>query len=250
MNHLVILLAAAALGGAINALAGGGTFLVFPALLFAGVASVKANATSSLALLPGVITSAWVYREAVRSISMRFILTMVVVSLAGSLTGSMLLMYTSNATFSTLVPWLLLMAAAVFTAAPWLRKAAAGLAGHQSMAVLISGQFLVSTYGGYFGAGMGVLMMSLYLAASGMNVHTAAGLRTVCAAAINILAVSIFSWKGALDYADGLPMLVAGMAGGYLGALVVKRLNAENARRGILIYAWALTIWFFVKGML
>ncbi|HVV44807.1 MAG TPA: sulfite exporter TauE/SafE family protein [Bryobacteraceae bacterium] len=250
MNSLVILLAAAATGGAVNALAGGGTFLVFPALLLAGVAAIKANATASLALLPGVIVSAWVYRESVRSIPLRFILTMVATSVAGSITGSMLLMYTSNATFSTLVPWLLLMAAAVFTAAPWLRKAAAGLAGHQSMAVLMAGQFLVSTYGGYFGAGMGVLMMSLYLAASEMSVHTAAGLRTVCAAAINILAVAIFAWKGALNYADGIPMLVAGVVGGYLGALVVKKLNAENVRRGILIYAWGLTAWFFVKGLL
>jgi len=249
MNSLIVLLAAAAMGGAVNALAGGGTFLVFPALLFAGVAAIKANATASLALLPGVVVSAWVYREAIRTIPMRFIVTMVVTSIGGSIAGSLLLMYTSNSTFSTLVPWLLLMAAAVFTAAPWLRKAAAGLGGHQSMAVLMAGQFLVATYGGYFGAGMGVLMMSLYLAASEMTVHTAAGLRTVCAAAINILAVAIFAWKGALNYSDGLPMLVAGIVGGYLGALVVKKLNAENVRRGILIYAWTLTAWFFVKGI-
>jgi uncharacterized membrane protein YfcA len=250
MNDLIILLAAAALGGAVNALAGGGTFLVFPALLLAGVAAVKANATSSLALLPGVIASAWVYRDAVRSISKSFIATMAAASLAGSLAGSLLLMYTSNATFSKLVPWLLLMAALVFTAAPRLRKAAAGLGGHQSLAVLTGGQFVVAMYGGYFGAGMGVLMMSLYLAASEMDVHTAAGLRTVCAAAINVLAVSIFAWKGALDFKAGIPMLVAGIAGGYSGALVVKRLNAENVRRGILIYAWGLTAWFFIKSML
>ena len=85
-------------------------------------------------------------------------------SLAGSLVGSTLLMYTSNATFSSLVPWLLLTAAAVFTAAPWIRKAASGLAGHQSLVVLVAGQFVIAGYGGYFGAGMGVLMMALYLA--------------------------------------------------------------------------------------
>ena len=89
---------------------GGGTFLVFPALLFAGVAPIKANATASLALLPGALASAWVYRDAVRGISRNFILTMSAASLAGSVFGSMLLMYTSNATFSHLVPWLLLMA--------------------------------------------------------------------------------------------------------------------------------------------
>ena len=238
------------MGGAVNALAGGGTFIVFPALLLAGIAPVKANATSSLALLPGVIASAWVYREAVRSISIKFILTMAAASLAGSLVGSELLMHTSNGTFSKMVPWLLLMAAAVFTAAPRLRKAAAGLGGHQSLGVLIAGQFLVACYGGYFGAGMGVLMMSLYLAASEMNVHTAAGLRTICATVINVLAVGIFAFKDALDYHVGVPMLLAGIAGGYGGAQVVKKLNSENVRRGILIYAWGLTAWFFVKMLL
>lgn len=247
MTAMLILLAAAALGGAANALAGGGTFLVFPALLLAGVASIKANATASLALLPGAVASAWVYRDAVRGISKDFILKMTAASVAGSIAGSLLLMYTSNATFSRLVPWLLLMAAGVFTIAPWLRKAAAGLGGHQSMAVLVGGQFFVSAYGGYFGAGMGVLMMALYLAASEMDVHTAAGLRTVCAAAINVLAVGVFAWKDALDYKTGVPMLLAGIAGGYWGALVVKKLNAESVRKGILIYAWGLTAWFFVR---
>lgn len=247
---LLILLLAALLGGAANALAGGGTFLVFPALLLAGIAPVKANATASLALLPGAIASAWVYREAVSRISAKFIITMSVASLAGSLAGSLLLMYTSNNTFSHLVPWLLLMAAAVFTAAPWLRKAAAGLGGHQSTMVLIAGQFIVAGYGGYFGAGMGVLMMALYLAASDMDVHTAAGLRTICAAVINVLAVGVFALKDALDFKSGIPMLVAGIAGGYWGAHLVKKLNAEGVRRWILIYAWALTGWFFLRMLI
>jgi len=244
---LLILLVAAALGGAANALAGGGTFLVFPALLLAAVAPIKANATASLALVPGAVASAWVYRDSVRGISKSFILTMSAASLAGSLVGSLLLMNTSNTTFSRLVPWLLLMAAAVFTAAPWLRKAAAGLGGHQSLVVLVAGQFFVAGYGGYFGAGLGVLMMALYLAASDMDVHTAGGLRTVCAAAINVLAVGIFTWKGAVDFRVGIPMLLAGIAGGYWGALTVKKLKAEGVRRGILIYAWGLTAWFFVR---
>jgi uncharacterized membrane protein YfcA len=250
MTMLLILLAASMLGGAANALAGGGTFLVFPALLLAAVAPIKANATASLALLPGSIASAWVYREALRGLSGRFVVAMSTASLAGSLAGSMLLMHTSNSTFSLVVPWLLLMAAGVFTAAPQLRKAAAGLGGHQWLALLFAGQFLVAGYGGYFGAGMGVLMMALYLATSDMNVHAAAGLRTVCAAAINVLAVGIFTWNGAVEFKVGLPMLVAGIAGGYWGAKAVKKLNAEGVRRGILIYAWALTAWFFVRMLL
>ena len=130
MITYLILLAAAVLGGATNALAGGGTFLTFPALLFAGIAPVQANATASLVLLPGAFASVWVYRDTIRKIESSFLLWMSVASLAGSVIGSILLLNTSNSTFSDLVPWLLLIATVVFTAAPWLRKFAMKRQGH------------------------------------------------------------------------------------------------------------------------
>jgi uncharacterized protein len=244
----LVLLLVAALGGAMNALAGGGTFLVFPALLFAGVPSVSANATSSLVLLPGTIASAWVYRDTMRDMTPSFLKWMATASLAGSLAGSFLLLHTSNLTFSMLVPWLLLGAAAVFSAAPYIRRVAQSkTGGHPSFPALLVGQFAISAYGGYFGAGIGVLMLALYLAVANLDVHAASGLRTVCAAAINTLAVIIFAARGALDYKHGIPMLVAGIVGGYLGAHGVKRLDPKKARLGILIYAWALTAYFFVR---
>jgi uncharacterized membrane protein YfcA len=244
----LVLLLVAALGGAMNALAGGGTFLVFPALLFAGVPSVSANATSSLVLLPGTIASAWVYRDTMRDMTPSFLRWMAIVSLAGSLAGSFLLLHTSNLTFSMLVPWLLLGAAAVFSAAPWIRRVAQSkTGGHPSLPALLMGQFAISAYGGYFGAGIGVLMLALYLAVANLEVHAASGLRTLCGAAINTLAVIIFAARGALDYKHGIPMLVAGIAGGYLGAHGVKRLEPKKARLGILIYAWALTAYFFAR---
>lgn len=248
MISFLVLLLVAALGGAANALAGGGTFLVFPALLFAGVASVTANATSSLVLLPGSIASAWVYRDTMRGMTVSFLAWMSVASLAGSLAGSFLLLHTSNATFSKLVPWLLFSAAAVFSAAPWIRRVAQSKTGGQpSFPALLLGQFAIATYGGYFGAGMGVLMLALYLAVANLEVHAASGLRSVCSAAINALAVVIFAARGALDYKHGIPMLVAGIAGGYLGAHGVKKLDPQKARLGILIYAWGLTAYFFVR---
>lgn len=247
---LPLLLLAAMLGGAANALAGGGTFLTFPALLVAGIAPVSANATASLALVPGAIASAWVFRKSLHGVAPGFLGSMLAASLIGSLTGSVLLMHTTNATFSRLVPWLLLMAALVFSAAPWLRKMSASAGAHRSVPLLLVGQCLISCYGGYFGAGMGVLMMALYAAVSDMDVHSAAGIRTVCACAINILAVGIFASKGAIVYKAGLPMVVAGIVGGYAGAHFVKKLKAEGVRRGILIYAWVLTAWFFAKMLI
>jgi len=241
----LILLAAAFFGGVSNAFAGGGTFLTFPALLLAGVAPVKANATASLVLLPGAFASAWVYRDTLRKITAKSLGLLSATSFVGSLTGSILLLVTSNSTFSILVPWLLFVATAVFTLAPWIRRVAMRRHGHESFAALLLGQLVISTYGGYFGAGMGVLMIALYLVATNLDVHSASGLRMFCACLINTLAVAIFAWRGALDYRVGVPMLALGVIGGYIGAILVKRLNAQHARIAILTYAWVLTVWFF-----
>lgn len=245
-----ILLLAAFLGGVANALAGGGTFLTFPAMLLAGIAPVQANATSSLVLLPGSFASAWVYRDTVRAVNRRFLIFMCLASLVGAVIGSVLLLSTSNSTFSALVPWLLFSAAAVFTVAPWIRKFAGEHHGKESLGALVIGQLLISVYGGYFGAGMGVLMIALYLVVSSLDVHSASGLRMICSCVINILAVILFAWRGALVYSSGVPMLIAGIVGGYIGALWVKRLNANHARIAILIYAWGLTAWFFLRRLL
>jgi uncharacterized protein len=256
LTVFLILLLASVLGGAANALAGGGTFLTFPALLLGGMAPVRANATASLVLLPGAFASAWVYRDTIRtSTSPKLLWLMLGASLVGSGAGSALLMMTSNSTFSRLVPWLLLAATLVFSLAPWLRRWAAGLtakgaAGHQSTAGLLIGQVIISAYGGYFGAGMGVLMIALYLIATSLDVQAASGLRMICSCAINTLAVIIFAARGAVDYSVGIPMLIAGVAGGYVGAILVKRLDAHIARRAILSYAWALTAFFFIRMLI
>jgi uncharacterized protein len=244
-----LLLIVAAIGGAANALAGGGTFLVFPALLFAGVPSVVANATSSLIMMPGGVASAWVYRRTFGELPRREIIQLTLISLVGSAVGSVLLLSTTNNTFSKLVPWLLLIAASVFTAAPKLRAMASKSSAGGSPVLLLIGQFIIGLYGGYFGAGMGVLMIALFLIASSMTVQTANGIRLICGTAINVLAVILFAWRGALDYKVGIPMLVAGIAGGFFGARIVRRLKESTARNAILIYAWFLTIWFFAKQL-
>jgi uncharacterized membrane protein YfcA len=245
--RLLLLLVTAIIGGAANALAGGGTFLVFPALLVAGVPSVVANATASLVMVPGVIASAWVYRGTFGALSRSDLTRLTIASLIGSAVGSFLLLSTPNSTFSELVPWLLLIAAVVFTVAPRLRAAAAKSTAGESAALLLGGQFVIGIYGGYFGAGMGVLMIALFLIASSMTVQTANGIRLICGSAINVLAVILFAWRGALDYKLGLPMLVAAIGGGYVGARLVSRLKESTARTAILTYAWALTIWFFAR---
>ena len=244
----LLLLAVGLAVGAINALAGGGTFLLYPALLFlGGLAPVTANTTSSMIVLPGTIMAAFVYRKSLGNFQPRMIGMLTVASLAGSAVGSVLLLKTPNSTFSGLVPWLLLGGTAVFSAAPWIRQKAGKITARRSTAALLIGQFSIAVYGGYFGAGMGVLMMALYLLAADLGPHEAGGMRMYSAAVINFIAVALFAARGALDYKAGGPMLLATVTGAYFGAKLIQRLNAEKVRRAVLIYAWLLTGYFFAR---
>jgi uncharacterized membrane protein YfcA len=240
-------LVAAFLGGTANALAGGGQFLIFPALLLAGVEPVRANATSSLVVLPGVVTSTWVYRPTLRTIDRSLIFWLSLMSLAGSAIGALLLLHTPNASFSRLVPWLLLLATLVYTFAARLIPSPDHAAHKQAMPALLAGQLIITIYGGYFGAGMGIILISLFLLVTPLDVHASKGLRTLSTTVVNVLVVILFAVKGALDYTAGLPMLVAAVLGGYAGAHWVTRLKEDTVRRVILIYAWLLTGWFFVR---
>lgn len=244
--RLLSLIAASIIGGGVNALAGGGTFLVFPALILAGVSPISANATASFLLWPAGLASAWVYRRDIPR-DRRLLAIMSVVSLLGSIAGSFVLLSTSNSTFSKLVPWLLLFASLNFTFARQLRSLASLGTRTFSFALLIPGQLVISFYGGYFGAGMGVLMLALYLATTRKEIQVANGLRLVCGSVINAAAIVIFAVRGAIDWHVGIPMLVAALIGGYFGAVLVRRLNEASARKWVMAYAWGITIWFFAR---
>jgi uncharacterized membrane protein YfcA len=171
---------AALVGGGANALAGGGMFLVFPALLFAGVPPVMANATATFVLNPSGYASTWVYRDRLVH-GMRFQMSLMIAALLGAGIGSELLLHTSEQGFEHLVPYLMLAAALIFTFSKKLRRLAESRAPHDTnLTTLVSGQFLIAIYGGYFGAGMGVLILVLYTVAANMDVHQASGLRILC----------------------------------------------------------------------
>jgi uncharacterized membrane protein YfcA len=234
-------------GGAANALAGGGTFLAFPALLFAGVSPISSNATASFVLNPGGYASAWVYRDRLVQ-SKGFQLAMALTAMAGALAGSELLLHTSEHSFERLIPYLMLGATLLFSFAGKLRAAATRRAATSTHILpMIAGQFLIAIYGGYFGAGMGVLMLVLYTIATNMNVQEASGLRLLCGTLINTVATVLFAVRGLVVWTLGIPMMLACIAGGYWGAKLVKRMNPEKARWMILVYAWGITAWLFVR---
>jgi len=244
----ILLLAAAFAGGVANALAGGGMFLIFPALIFAGIEPIRANATSSMITTPGGIASAWIYRQGT-TVGKTLFRALIGVSVLGGALGSQLLVLTPSVRFARLVPYLMLAAAVVFTFSNQLRKfAAEHTPEHPHSVLLITGQFLIAIYGGYFGAGMGVLSIVVFGIAAGLDVQSSAGLRMWCATAINILALMNFLPRGLIDWRTAIPMLIATVIGGSIGAQVFKRLDPEIARRIVLLYAWITGIWLLVRS--
>jgi hypothetical protein len=244
----IILLAAATAAGIANALAGGGTFIIFPALVFAGVDPIMANATSSVITLPGGIASALVYRSGM-TVSGKLFWTLVLIGVAGGMAGSQLLLHTPSEQFARIVPYLMIGASLVFSLSNQLRNFASTHTSERShTGLLYAGTLAISIYGGYFGAGMGVLMIVLFLIAANIGVQQSAGLRMWCATGVNTLAVAAFIAKGIVAWRVAIPMLVCTLIGGYWGAHAVQRLTAETARRAVLIFAWTMSLWLLVRS--
>jgi uncharacterized membrane protein YfcA len=253
---------AAALAGALNSVAGGGSFISFPALLFTGVPPVAANATNSVALWPAGVASAFAYRNEMRQ-SRAHMIALGGASFVGGVLGAVLLLRTSDTTFVRLIPYLLLLATLIFTfGAPITAKlramgAKAGRDGARDSrdsrevtmalgwgAIL---QLVISLYGGYFGGGMGIMMLATLSLMGMVDIHAMNGLKTLLGTIINGVAVIAFIVAGAVAWGPGLVMVVGGTAGGYAGAAVARRLDARWVRRFVLVIAWGMTAYFFAK---
>jgi uncharacterized membrane protein YfcA len=249
----VVLFVAAALAGGLNSVAGGGSFLTFPTLLFTGVPPVSANATSAVALWPGSLASVIAYRREIESFG-RLAIVFSIMSLAGGAIGALLLLRTPHTTFVALVPWLMLVATAVFTIGgpltAGLRRRAEKQGGHAALATGAILQLAISVYGGYFGGGMGILMLAVFALEGMTNIHAMNGLKNLLGVMINGVAVIAFAIAGAVAWGPAAVMIVGAIAGGYGGASVARRLDPTLVKRGVMIIAWALTIYFFLKTYL
>jgi uncharacterized membrane protein YfcA len=251
-SALLLVLAATA-GGAMNAVAGGGSFLTFPSLLVAGVPPIRANATSAVALWPGSLASAWGYREDLAH-EKRVLRWFGAASLAGGLAGALLLLLTPETTFRALVPWLLLGATAIFAFGPLLarRLREAGGLSHRvtarTLLALTAVQLLVAVYGGYFGGGIGILMLAAFAAMGMEDIHAMNGLKAVLALLINGVAVAAFVVAGVVDWPAALLMVAGAVAGGYLGARGAKRVDPRWLRILVIAMGLALSAYFFAIG--
>ena len=244
----MFLFAAGVLGGALNAVAGGGSFVAFPALLFTGVPAVRANATNTLALFVGVTASGGAYRKHL-DISRRVLIPLIVASIAGGLLGAVLLIRTPAQTFLRVLPWLLLGATLLFAFGKHLTgRIRADISREASGAALAGAcifELIVAVYGGYFGGGLGIMNLAM-LAAIGMtNIHAMNALKAVLGGVINGVATVTFIATGAIAWPQAIVMTVGAFAGGYGGAHYAQKLPESWIRFFVIFVGAAMTIYFF-----
>ena len=244
--------------GILNAVAGGGTLLTFPALFAAlpadPISATIANATSTTALLPGSFAGAWGYRTELRD-SRALLVRLIWPSLIGGGIGTLLVTELDPSIFQAMVPWLILMAAVLFALqkpiSNWIKKGRTDHAptGGTLMGVLAF-QFVVAVYGGYFGAGIGILMLTALSFMDLRDIHQMNGVKTVLASTINLVSVVIFAISGQIRWDLAGIMAGSAIAGGYLGARVARRLPAVWVRSMVIVIAFSLAIFYFIRQWL
>ncbi|MDE2488756.1 MAG: sulfite exporter TauE/SafE family protein [Alphaproteobacteria bacterium] len=242
---LVILFVAAVWAGVQNALAGGGSFVTLPALILSGLDARAANIASTIALFPGQVTTGWVNRKMVSGAAGLSFKALVIISLIGGALGGALLLLTPSSFFARLVPWLVLFATALFAYGSFVKKPgeAGARLGRTGAGVA---QFLIAVYGGYFGGGIGFLMLAA-LTATGLAVRIAGSTKNVLAAVMNAAAVAIFLFTPHIPWIRVGVVCVGAVGGGYLGALALKRVDERIIRGFVVVLGIALTIGLFLR---
>ena len=246
-SDLALLFAAAIITGLMNAVAGGGSFVAFPALLLAGIPAISANVTTAVATIPGQFASVWAYRHDIRAATLFDIRLLLAVSIAGGLLGAAIPLATPSGVFSGVLPWLMLFATAVFifgNFAPkrFLLRIAIGTRG------VLAAQFAIAIYGGYFGAGIGFMMLAALTLYGMRNIHAMNGVKLVLALCMTIVSSIAFVYAGKVYWTEALVMCVATLIGGYGGALGAKRVKPQLIKIFIALVGAVLTVYFFIHG--
>jgi uncharacterized membrane protein YfcA len=241
-----LLFVAGTVGGAINSVAGGGSFLVFPSMLLVGVPPVAANATTAFALWPAGVASTIAYRKDLPRERMT-LLVLALASAGGGTIGALLLLATSDQTFTKILPLLMLAASAVFTLGPRVAKLRKGA--HMPLALGAVVQLLIASYGGYFGGGMGILMLATFTLMGMSHLHSMNGLKTLLGMLINGAANIAFLVAHEIVYDVAVPVAIGSIVGGWFGAAIARTIHHDRVRMFVLAFAWGLTVWFSVKAL-
>ncbi len=242
----ILLLLAGLWAGAQNALAGGGSFVTLPALILSGLDARAANITSTIALFPGQVTTGLAGRRLVSGGERLSFRALFAISLAGGAAGALLLLATPPSFFARLLPWLVLMATAVFAWGSFVRRPSSETRALGPRGAALA-QFLIAIYGGYFGGGIGFLMLAA-LTIAGMPVRAAGATKNLLAAAMNASAVAIFVFSHDVRWLAALVLGGGAIVGGLIGAWMLRRVNERALRIGVVVIGVALTIGLFVRG--
>jgi uncharacterized protein len=238
-------------GGALNAVAGGGSFIAFPALLFTGVPPIPANATNTFALWTGVFASGGAYRDRL-DVPRRVMVPLLITSAVGGVVGAFLLLKTPPHTFLRVLPWLMLGATLLFVFGKWLAGGRVSSVGHSATTRAIVGasifELFVAVYGGYFGGGVGIVNLAMLAAVGMTDIHAMNAMKSVLGVAINGIAVLVFIVKGAIYWPQALVMIVGAVVGGYFGAHFAQKLPPVWVRWSVILVGAGMTVYFFVKA--
>ena len=251
MSHLnaTLLFFAAVLAGAMNSVAGGGSFISFPTLLFTGVPPIPANATSTVALWPGSVASIGAYGKKLPR-GARLLVPLTLSSLTGGLLGALILLHTPQATFMHLVPYLFLVATLLFTFGKRLSERLGGqakMSGRLSWSTVGGAalvQLFIAVYGGFFGGGIGILMLAMLAMIRMEDIHSMNALKSLLAAAINGAAVATFIVARAVFWPQAMLMIVGAIVGGFGGASLAQRLDPRLVRGFVIVVGFSMTAYF------
>lgn len=252
-THILLLAVSGLAAGLVNAIAGGGTFFTFSALVATGLPPITANATSAVAITPANLSSAWAYRRELIANARRFA-ALGIVSLIGGLAGAYILTITEQAAFRELVPWLLLFATLLFAASPrivTLSRAIAKAEGRRPStrmwAAGLAFQTMVAVYGGFFGAGMGIVMLAALAITEGDDFHLINSAKHLCSTLIQLVAVFLFIAAGIVSWKETAIIGATSVIGGYLGVVFGRRLSGNAIRWVVIAVGAALTAYFFIR---
>ena len=253
LKQAIILFGAGLIAGALNAVAGGGSFISFPLMMFTGVPPVEANATNTVALWPGLASSVASYSRHLK-VPQRLLLPLIITSIVGGFAGALLLVKTPQRTFLRLVPWLLLGATILFMFGNRLRAMAGKGDGvgtvektsWQAIALGCIVQLAVGTYGGYFGAGIGFVMLGMMTLLGMRDIHVMNSLRILLATVINAVAVVTFIASGAVFWGHCLAMMAGALSSGWFGAQYAQKADPKKVRWFIICLGLGLSAYFFV----
>lgn len=241
---LLLLMAAAFTAGAINSVAGGGSFITFPSLVFAGVPAVVANASNTVAMVPSAAASAMSYRGDIARLGEQRIKSWFVLCLIGGAIGAALLLSTSDKTFRQVAPWLLLFATILFVFGTRISLLLRGRL-RSNQALMLALLFPIAVYGGYFGGGIGIMILAAFRLYGLTDIHGMNGIKTILSGSLNCIAALIFISAHQVYWRPTLVMMGAGIAGGYVGPVLARRMKPVVIRAVVIAVGALMTIYFF-----